>query len=310
MKSINKHKGHIKHSVRDRRLIAKAVHVGTLVLPAAFFLFPLILTFTNSFMSEQEIAVNYNAVTDKSLSSYNADVEALNSFARFEFIPDLVTLKQYYTVLIIKSPFLFMFWHSVFLTVPIVIGQTLVATLAAYAFAKFRFRGRNFLFFLYIVVMLMPFQVTLVPNYLIAGKLGLLNNNLSIIFPGIFGAFGVFLLKQYMEQIPDSYLEAAKVDGAGALQIFLKIIVPLSKSGIAALAVLVFIDNWNMVEQPLIFLQDAAKQPLSLYLSRIAAGEKGLAFAASALYMTPVLLSFLYAENYLLEGIRLSGIKG
>lgn len=310
MKSINKPKGRIRHSVRERRLIAKAVHVAALVLLAAFFLFPLILTFTNSFMSEPEIAVNYKAVTDKSLSGYNADVEASGSFARFEFIPDMVTLKQYYTVLIIKSQFLFMFWHSVFLTVPIVIGQTLVATLAAYAFAKFRFRGRNFLFFLYIVVMLMPFQVTLVPNYLIAGQLGLLGNYLSIIFPGIFGAFGVFLLKQYMEQIPDSYLEAAQVDGANALQIFFQIIVPLSKSGIAALAILVFIDNWNMVEQPLIFLQDAAQQPLSLYLSRIAAGEKGLAFAASTLYMTPVLLSFLYAEDYLLEGIRLSGIKG
>ena len=310
MKSINKHKGHIKHSACGRRLIAKGVHVGTLVLLAAFFLFPLILTFTNSFMSEQQIGVNYNVVTDKSLSSYKADVEALGTFARFELIPDMVTLKQYFEVLINKTQFLLMFWNSVFLTVPIVIGQTLVATLAAYAFAKFKFRGRNFLFFLYIVVMLMPFQVTLVPNYLIAGKLGLLNNYLSIIFPGIFGTFGVFLLKQYMEQIPDSYLEAAKVDGAGALQFFLKIIVPLSKSGIAALVILVFIDNWNMVEQPFIFLQDAAKQPLSLYLSRIAAGEKGLAFAASTLYMTPVLLSFLYAENYLLEGIRLSGIKG
>lgn len=304
------HKSLRKHGSLSSHSVTKVLHVATLVMLTAFFLFPLVLSFTNSFMSEQEIAVNYDAVTDKSLSSYNADVEASNSFARFEFIPEMVTLKQYYTVLIKKTQFLFMFWHSVFLTVPIVIGQTVVATLAAYAFAKFRFRGRNFLFFLYIVVMLMPFQVTLVPNYLIAGKLGLLNNYLSIIFPGIFGTFGVFLLKQYMEQIPDSYLEAAKVDGAGALQIFLKIIVPLSKSGIAALAILVFIDNWNMVEQPLIFLQDADKQPLSLYLSRIAAGEKGLAFAASTLYMTPVLLSFLYAENYLMEGIRLSGIKG
>lgn len=307
---INTYIGRIKHSVCDRRLTAKALNIGALILLAAFFLFPLVLTFTNSLMSEQEIAVHYDAVTDKSLSGYNADVEASNSFARFEFIPDMVTLRQYSEVLIKKPQFLLMFWHSVFLTVPIVIGQTLVATLAAYAFAKFKFRGRNFLFFLYIVVMLMPFQVTLVPNYLIAGQLGLLNNYLSIIFPGIFGAFGVFLLKQYIEQIPDSYLEAAKVDGAGALQIFFKIIVPVSKSGIAALAILVFIDNWNMVEQPLIFLQDAAKQPLSLYLSRIATGEKGLAFAASTLYMMPVLLSFLYAENYLVEGISLSGIKG
>jgi len=259
-------------------------------------------------MSEQEIADNYDPVTDKNLSSYNDDIA--NHFARFQLIPDVVVLKQYYNVLIKKTQFLFMFWNSVLITFPIVIGQTIVATLAAYAFAKLKFRGRNFLFFLYIIVMLMPFQVTLVPNYLMAGQLGLLNSRWSIIFPGIFSTFGVFLLKQYMEQIPDSYIEAARVDGANQLQIFLKIIVPMSRAGIAAMAILVFIDNWNMVEQPLIFLQDAAKQPLSLYLSRIIGGEKGLAFAASTLYMMPVLLNFLYAEKNLLEGIRLSGIKG
>jgi multiple sugar transport system permease protein len=259
-------------------------------------------------MSEQEIANNYYVVTDKSLSSYKDDTTS--PYARFNLIPDVVVLKQYYTVLIKKTQFLFMFWNSVQITFPIVLGQTIVSTLAAYAFAKLKFKGKNFLFFLYIIVMLMPFQVTLVPNYIIASKLGLLNNYLSIIFPGIFSTFGVFLLKQYMEQIPDTYLEAAKVDGASQLQIFLKIIVPMSKAGIAAMAILVFIDNWNMIEQPLIFLQDAAKQPLSLYLTKIIAGEKGLAFAASTLYMMPMLLSFLYAENYLLEGIRLSGIKG
>jgi multiple sugar transport system permease protein len=271
-------------------------------------MFPLAVTVTNSFMSEQEIAHNYDPVTDKNLSSYNND--GANHFARFRLIPDMVVLKQYYNVLIKKTQFLFMFWNSVLLTFPIVIGQTIVATLAAYAFAKLKFRGRNLLFFLYIIVMLMPFQVTLVPNYLMAGQLGLLNSRWSIIFPGIFSTFGVFLLKQYMEQIPDSYIEAARVDGANQLQIFLKIIVPMSRAGIAAMAILVFIDNWNMVEQPLIFLQDAAKQPLSLYLSRIIDGEKGLAFAASTLYMLPVLLNFLYAEKYLLEGVRLSGIKG
>ncbi|SHN74892.1 carbohydrate ABC transporter permease [Desulfitobacterium chlororespirans] len=291
-----------KHSLH------KLVYFMILLILAAFFLFPLGVTLTNSFMSEQEITTNYGPVTDKSLNSYQDS--GASPFARFELIPELVTLKQYYSVLLEKTQFLFMFWNSVLLTFPIVIGQTLVATLAAYAFAKMKFRGRNVLFFLYIVVMLMPFQVTLVPNYIIAGRLGLLNNPLSIIFPGIFSTFGVFLLKQYMEQIPDSYLEAAKVDGASPFQIFLKIIVPMSRAGIAAMAILVFIDNWNMVEQPLIFLQDATRQPLSLYLAKIVDGEKGLAFAASALYMMPMLLNFLYAERYLLEGIRLSGIKG
>ncbi|WP_018213226.1 carbohydrate ABC transporter permease [Desulfitobacterium hafniense] len=291
-----------KHSLH------KSVYFIILLILAVFFLFPLGVTLTNSFMSEQEITTNYGPVTDKSLNSYQDS--GADPFARFELIPDIVTLKQYYSVLLKKTQFLFMFWNSVLLTFPIVIGQTLVATLAAYAFAKMKFRGRDMLFFLYIVVMLMPFQVTLVPNYIIAGRLGLLNNPLSIIFPGIFSTFGVFLLKQYMEQIPDSYLEAAKVDGANPFQIFLKIIVPMSRAGIAAMAILVFIDNWNMVEQPLIFLQDAARQPLSLYLAKIVDGEKGLAFAASTLYMLPMLLNFLYAERYLLEGIRLSGIKG
>lgn len=287
------------------RLITKVLQMTVLLVLAVSFIFPLAVTVTNSLMSEQAIADNYGPVTDKNLSSYKEDTA--HHFARFQLIPDVVVLKQYYNVLIKKTQFLFMFWNSVLITCPIVIGQTIVATLAAYAFAKLKFRGRNLLFFLYIIVMLMPFQVTLVPNYLMAGQLGLLGSRWSIIWPGIFSTFGVFLLKQYMEQIPDSYLEAARVDGAGQLQIFLKIILPMSRAGIAAMAILVFIDNWNMVEQPLIFLQDAAKQPLSLYLSRIIDGEKGLAFAASVLYMLPALLNFLYAEKYLLEGIRLSG---
>lgn len=289
-------------------MLNKVLNFTILLILACFFLFPLAVTITNSFMGEQEIANNYDVVTEKSLKSFTAD--GASPFARFQLIPDMVTLKQYYTVLIKKIQFIFMFWNSVFITFPIVIGQVIVSTLAAYAFAKLKFKGRDFLFFLYIIVMLMPFQVTLVPNYLIASKLGLLNNYLSIIFPGIFSTFGVFLLKQYMEQIPDSYLEAAEVDGANQLQIFMKVIVPMSRAGIAAMAILVFIDNWNMVEQPLIFLQDATKQPLSLYLSKIIAAEKGLAFAASTLYMMPMLLNFLYVEKYLLEGIRLSGIKG
>lgn len=269
------------------------------------FLFPLVLTITNSFMSEAEIASNYDMVdagSDKSDSS-------TSKYAIMKLIPEVVVLEQYYNVLIKKSQFLFMFWNSVMIALPIVVGQTIISSLAAYAFAKFKFKGREQLFFVYLTVMLMPFQVTLVPNYLVADKLGLINNYLSIILPGVFNTFGVFLLKQYMEQIPDSYIEAAKMDGASHFEIFFKIILPMCKNGIAAMFILIFIDNWNMVEQPLIFLQDALKQPLSVYLSKIIGGERGLAFAASTLYMLPMLLIFLYGENYLIEGIQRSGIK-
>jgi multiple sugar transport system permease protein len=113
-----------------------------------------------------------------------------------------------------------------------------------------------------------------------------------------------------MENIPDGYIEAARIDGASEFQIFWKLIIPLSKGGIAALVILVFIDNWNMVEQPLIMLKDAIKLPLSIYLSRINEGEIGVSFAAATLYMLPMLLIFLNGEDYLVEGIQISGIKG
>lgn len=286
----------------------KIVLTGLLSALAIVFLFPLILTISDSFMSEQEITTNYSMVASTDSSNGNADEE--QKFANLKLIPDKVTLKQYYTVLVKRIQFLFMFWNSVKLVLPIIFGQILVASMSAYAFAKIEFKGREKLFFLYIIVMLMPFQVTLVPNYIIADKLGLVGNYLSIILPGIFGTFGVFLLRQFMVYIPDAYGESARVDGANHWDIFTKIIIPMSKNGIAALAILVFIDNWNMVEQPLIFLRDSDKQPLSIFLSSINDGERGIAFAASTIYMVPMLLVFLYGENYLVEGIQLSGLKG
>ena len=233
-----------------------------------------------------------------------------DEFLSLKLIPDEVVIRQYYTVLVEKTQFLYMVWNSIIIVVPIILGQIAVASTAAYAFAKAGLKWRNQLFFIYIVVMLMPFQVTLVPNYLVADRLGLVGSYWSIILPGVFGTFGVFLLKQYMEYIPDSYLEAARVDGAGHIRVFTLIVLPMSKAGIAALAILLFVDNWNMVEQPLVFITEAVKQPLSIYLSRINSEERGVAFAAATLYMLPMLLIFLYGENYLVEGIQLSGIKG
>ncbi len=274
---------------------------------AILFIFPLALTVSNSFMTEKEIEQNYSPLSP----TFSADSDdGTSKYVNLKLIPDEVVLKQYYTVLIKRIQFLLMFWNSVILTVPIILGQIMIASMAAYAFGKLKFRGREQLFFIYIITMLMPFQVTLVPNYIVADKLGLVGSYLSIILPGIFGTFGVFLLRQFMVYIPDEYCEAVRVDGGNHLDIFFKIIIPMTKTGIASLAILVFIDNWNMVEQPLIFLQDVAKQPLSIYLSVVNSGEMGIAFAASTIYMLPMLLVFLYGENYLVEGIQLSGIKG
>ncbi|WP_102716463.1 carbohydrate ABC transporter permease [Paenibacillus castaneae] len=273
---------------------------------ALLMLFPILFTVSNSFMSEGEIAYNYQLIGKM------IDVEAggADGFINVKLIPDWLSFKQYSEVLIQTPVFLHKYWNSIFIVVPIIAGQVLVASLAAYAFAKLRFKGRDGLFLIYIMTMLMPFQVTLVPNYIIVEKLGLMNTSSALILPGIFSAFGVFMLRQFMFHIPSSYIEAAKIDGAGHFRIFYSIIVPLIGPGIAALVVLLFVDNWNMVEQPLIFLQDTFKQPLSLYLSRINEGARGVAFAASALYMAPMVLLYLYAESYFVEGIQLSGIKG
>jgi len=289
-----------------RSTISKSIITILLLLLGILILAPLVISLTNSLMSEQEIGSNYNSIGQMTVEAVNGK----NAFVNLKIIPDWVSFEQYAKVLIATPTYLNRFWNSVFLVGLIIGGQVIVAALAAYAFGKLRFRGRDKLFFIYLMTMLMPFQVTLVPNYIIADKLNLLNSAGAIILPGIFGAFGVFMLRQFIKTIPNDYVEAATMDGAGHLSIFLRIILPLVKPGLAALIVLLFVDYWNMVEQPLIFLDDDYKQPLSVYLSVIQEEARGVGFASSVLYMFPMVLLFLYAETHFIQGIQMSGIKG
>ncbi|WP_018754526.1 carbohydrate ABC transporter permease [Paenibacillus terrigena] len=288
--------------MRNLRLSSALPILRTLFLAslALILVTPILLTVINSFMTEHEITANYASLGQTSM----------NTWVTLKLIPDWVSFDQYFTLLLKTPEFLRMFWNSVGLVVPIIVGQLICASLAAFAFAKLNFPGRDSLFFIYLITLMLPFQVTLVPNYMMVDRLGLLNHMGSIILPGIFAPFGVFLLRQFMLNIPSGYMEAAKMDGASTLRIFLKIILPMVRPGIAALVVLLFADYWNMVEQPLIFLQDAALQPLSLFLTTIQKGAFGVSFAASTLYMIPMVLLFLYAEPHFVEGIEMSGIKG
>ncbi|MBQ9248930.1 MAG: carbohydrate ABC transporter permease [Oscillospiraceae bacterium] len=282
--------------------------VGMFILCAVFalmFLMPTVLTITNSFMSESEIKSNYGMIFSTTSGGYVSETVNL------KFIPDKVTLSQYVTGLIKSPDYLIKFWNSLILVVPIVIFQVAVAAVAAYSFTRWRGKIRSGIFFFYVILMLMPYQVTLVPNYLVSQWLGILNTRWAIILPGIFAPFSVFLLTKFMRRIPYSLIEAAKVDGAGEWEIFTKICLPQCRSALYSIAILVFIDYWNMVEQPLILLQDAEQQPLSVFLSSINAGEIGLAFAMATIYMVPSLLLFLHGEEYLVEGIANSGsVKG
>jgi len=293
---------------KKRKIFGFKVASVVLAVVAFIFLIPIIFTVCNSFMTQQEITANYGMVFESSESGAKPYIsEAVN----LKFIPDMVTFDQYLTVLLKSPDYLFKFWNSVILTVPVVIFQLLVALLAAYGFTRYRGRLREIRLFAYIILMLMPDQVTLVPNFLVSEWFGLLDTNWAIWLPGIFSPFAVFLLTKYMRRIPYGVLEAAKVDGAGEWQIFRYICVPLCKGALTSVAILVFIDYWNMVEQPLILLADSDMHPLSVFLSKINAGEIALAFAVASIYLIPTLLVYLYGEDYLVEGIAYQGgIKG
>ncbi len=282
------------------------------VLAAGFalaFLLPTVLTISNSFMTQSEISANYGKVFSNVSGSDGKTYIA--ETVNLKFIPDKVSLSQYINVLIRSPDYLLKFWNSVILVVPIVLLQLAVASVTAYGFTRWRGKVRAFLFFFYVILMLMPTQVTLVPNYLVSGWLGILNTRWAIIFPGMFAPFSVFLLTKSMRRIPGSLIEAAKLDGSSEWQVFKDICLPQCRSALYSVAILVFIDYWNMVEQPIVLLPDAAQQPLSVYLSTINANEVGLAFAIATIYMVPCLLLFLHGEDYLVEGIAHQGsVKG
>lgn len=286
------------------------LYIATIVaaIIAILFLMPIILTICNSFMSASEISSNYGAIFE---TNEKGGKVFISEKVNLKFIPDMVSFSQYITVLLKSPEYLLKFWNSVILVVPIMVFQLGVASLTSYGFTRLKGRLKEIVFFMYIILMLMPYQVTLVPNYLVSSWLHIINTKWSIWLPGIFSPFAVFLLTKFMRRIPKGVIEAAQIDGAGEWQIFRKICMPLCKGALCSVAILVFIDYWNMVEQPLILLADPEMHPLSIFLSKINSGEIGLAFAVATIYMVPCLLVFLYGEDYLVEGITYQGgIKG
>lgn len=185
-------------------------------------------------------------------------------FAVWHLLPFYPTLEHFYRLLIESPAFYRLFWNTVGMTAAILVGQLIVGLPSAWAFAAFRFRGRDILFGLYVVLMLLPFQVMLLPQYIVLQKLHLYNHCTAVILPAIFSTFPVFIMYRGFTQIDGEILEAARLDGAGELQVFLRIGLPLGKMGIQAAMVLSFLEYWNLVEQPMAFLEEQAKWPLSL----------------------------------------------
>lgn len=205
-----------------------------------------------------------------------------------------------------RPHYLAKFWNSMGLAAAIVLGQVLISCLAGYGFSKFRFLGKEALFFLVILLMMMPYQVTLVSNYLMLDKLDLVGSKWSLVLPGVFSPFGVFLLRQVFDTCPNDLLEAARLDGAGNLRILFGILVPRCRAGVISLGILSFIDAWNMVEQPIVFLKSEYDYPLSVFLTRMRGSNIGVLCTCGVLAALPVVLLFLYYDQELTEGVTLT----
>lgn len=211
-------------------------------------------------------------------------------YAVWTILPSWPTLQPLAELLLDTPQFFSAFWNTCLLAFAQIAGQLVVAAPASWAFAKLRFAGRRFLLLGYIALMVLPFQVLMVPNYLIATRLGIYDTPLSVILPGVFSAFPVFIMTRSFQDVPNELLEAAKLDGATAWQIFWKIGVPLGYAGIFAALVLNFIEGWNAVEQPLLFLKSQSNWPLSMYMNDIVTDNLGIAMAASLLSLIPAML--------------------
>lgn len=282
-----------------------SVSMLVLIIASIILLFPLIITVMNSFMSEKEITANLSIY--RSIFDVFAGIK--HNFIDMYLIPREVTTEQYAQTIFFQPTFTVLMLNSIKIVVPIVLGNIVVSLLAAYGFTMWKWKYKEILFHMYMIVMLMPLQAILVPNFLIAKLLHIDNSYLAIILPGIFSPFGTFILRQSLKAMPREYLDAAAIDGAGMMKTLIYIVTPQLKSSLAAVGMLVFIENWNIVEQIIVFIKEYYRQPLSVYLSQIAESRMNIAFAASCIYMLIPLWCLMIGQKDLEKGIELSGIK-
>ncbi|MCX4339549.1 MAG: carbohydrate ABC transporter permease [Lachnospiraceae bacterium] len=283
---------------RIYHIIKKYVTVALLLLPAVLICFPLLLLLTGSVMDSLEMKAYL-------FPAFGGG----EGFIQWKLMPDYPTFEHFGRLLFQTPSFFVLFWNSVKLVACILIGQMIVGVPAAWAFAAYQVRGSRALFALYVVLMLLPFQVTMLSSYLVLDRLSLMNTHAAIILPAVFSTFPIFLAYGGFRALPPQLFEAARIDGAGELRIFVTIGLPLGKSGILSALVLGFLEYWNLMEQPLAFLEDKALWPLSLYLPEISWLQAGFALCASLITLIPAAFVFVLGQDYLEQGIIYSGLK-
>ena len=271
-----------------------------LALMAIIMLLPMVQTFLYSFSSIPEMKAYMKTRGNRD------EAEWMDA----HLSPHMFSLGQYEQILLKDNTVLQYFINSVIYAAAILAGQALVLPAMAFGLSKFRFRGRETLFFLILMLMLLPFQVTMVPNVLTLRFVGLLNTVWAVILPMVFAPFYIFLLRQYMIALPDELLEASSIDGAGPFRSFLWIVLPVCRPVLGAAAALSFAEAWNLVEQPLTYLsQKPDLMPLSTVFNQLAGENTGFEFAGAGLYILPALLVYLFFQQDILSGIQLTEMK-
>ena len=294
-------KRRIRYSRREGKLTLGGKLSFVLVfLLCLLILIPMVFTFLYSFFPKTEIEAYL-----KSRGNYDSSqwMDILYSPAQF-------SLRQYYKILIEEPTYLQLFCNSAMYTGAILLGQALIIPLTSYCLSRFTFRGRDAIFFLILILMILPFQVTMAPSVTVLRWLGIMDTVWAVILPMCFSPFYIFLLRQFMAGIPNELLEAGMVDGVGPIRGFLHVILPVCRPILGAAMALSFADSWNMVEQPLVYLANKQSlQPLSVMFNQISTERADVAFAGAALYILPALFVYFFFQEDIVAGIQLSELK-
>lgn len=278
-----------------REIPAKKGPILCLTLISLLFVLPVVLTVACSFLSPQEVQRVF------------APLLGEGSTAAVGALPQGFSLMGYYEVFFATPDYLAKFWVSLLLSVGAILGQMVISCMGGFAFAFYDFPGKRLLYSLLCLFMLIPLQVTLLPNYLLLDQLGALNTYWALLLPLAFAPLGTFLLTQIFRSVPADILHAARLDGAGTLQVLARVLLPCGKSGVSTLIILTLIESWNMVEQPLIYLRDVGSYPLSVFLASRYMENLPFQFVCSVLSLLPLALCFLYFGGDLLQS---AGRKG
>lgn len=277
-------------SARKKKIASKVLVYLILIIIAALMIIPFLWMLSASIKSDREVF-------------------QMNPFV---FIPENPKWSNYHDIWT-RIPLLKFVENTVFLTIVVTFLQLLTSSFAAYSFAKLEFKHKTKLFFAYIATIAMPWQVYMVPQFIMMRKFGLNDKLLAIICLQAFSAFGVFMMKQFYEDIPDELCEAARIDGMSEYMIYAKIMLPLSKPALSTLTIFTFVNTWNDYLGPLIYLKSESKKTIQLGLKMFISqysSDYGLIMAGSVLSLIPVLLVFLCLQKYFVEGVASTGLKG